>query len=129
MAYQRASAGRDKKVRIGDSGVVHVYATFNNTIVTLTDVRGNKVTAASAGSSGFSGSRKSTPYGAQMAAESVAGKAKSFGIKSVDVYVKGAGMGRESVLRSLQSFLTITSIRDVTPLPHNGVRLRKPPRA
>ncbi|GAB5387386.1 MAG: 30S ribosomal protein S11 [Alphaproteobacteria bacterium] len=108
------------------SGVAHVRATFNNTVITISDVQGNTISWSSAGSQGFRGSRKSTPYAAQVAAEDAGRKAMDHGLKTVEVEIKGPGSGRESALRALQSIgLTITSIRDVTPIPHNGVRPRK----
>lgn len=108
------------------SGIACIQATFNNTIVTITDGAGNVVTWASAGSVGFKGSRKSTPFAAQMAAENAAQKAMAQGVKEVKVYVKGPGAGREAAIRSLQAAgLEITAIRDVTPIPHNGCRARK----
>src|SRR5574337_755664 len=104
-------------------GIAHVQATFNNTIVTLTDKMGNVVAWASAGSVGFKGSRKSTPFAAQTAAENAARKAMEFGLKQVEVFVRGPGAGREAAIRSLQAVgLEITAIRDVTPIPHNGCR-------
>ncbi len=107
-------------------GQAHVNATFNNTIITVTDPQGNAVTWASAGTVGFKGSRKSTPYAAQMAATSVARQAVEHGMREVDVYVKGPGPGREAAIRSLQQGgLKIISITDVTPIPHNGCRPRK----
>ncbi len=107
-------------------GIACIQATFNNTIVTITDGAGNVVTWASAGSAGFKGSRKSTPFAAQMAAENAAGKAISQGMKEVKVFVKGPGAGREAAIRSLQAAgLEITAIKDVTPIPHNGCRPRK----
>ena len=105
------------------SGVAHVNATFNNTLVTITDVQGNAIAWSSAGSLGFKGSRKSTPYAAQMAAEDAGRKATDHGVKTLEVEVKGPGSGRESALRALQVVgFTITTIRDVTPIPHNGCR-------
>ena len=105
------------------SGVAHVSATFNNTLITITDVQGNAISWSSAGSQGFKGSRKSTPYAAQMAAEDAARKAAEHGMKTLEVEVRGPGSGRESALRALQTAgFTITSIRDVTPIPHNGCR-------
>jgi small subunit ribosomal protein S11 len=104
-------------------GVAHVQATFNNTIVTITDPQGNVVTWASAGSVGFKGSRKSTPFAAQTASENAAQKAMSHGMREVRVYVKGPGAGREAAIRALQAAgLEITVIKDVTPIPHNGCR-------
>ena len=105
------------------SGVVHVNSTFNNTMITITDVQGNTVAWSSAGLMGFKGSRKSTPYAAQLAAEDAGKKASEHGLKNIDVEVSGPGSGRESALRALQSIgFTITSIKDVTPIPHNGCR-------
>ena len=105
------------------SGVAHVNATFNNTLVTITDMQGNSIAWSSAGSLGFKGSRKSTPYAAQMAAEDAGRKAVEHGVKTLEVEVKGPGSGRESALRALQVVgFTITTIRDVTPIPHNGCR-------
>ena len=116
-----------KKVKKNiQSGIAHITASFNNTIVTITDGAGNVVTWASAGSAGSKGSRKSTPFAAQMAAENAAGKAISQGMKEVKVFVKGPGAGREAAIRSLQAAgLEITAIKDVTPIPHNGCRPRK----
>ena len=108
------------------SGVAHVNASFNNTIVTITDVQGNTIAWSSSGSQGFKGSRKSTPFAAQMAAEDAGRKAQEHGMKVLEVEVCGPGSGRESALRALQSVgFQITSIRDVTPIPHNGCRPRK----
>ncbi len=108
------------------SGIAHVNASFNNTIVTIADAQGNTIAWSSSGLMGFKGSRKSTPYAAQMAAEDAGRKAMEHGMKIVEVEVKGPGSGRESALRALQSVgFTVTSIRDVTPIPHNGVRPRK----
>jgi small subunit ribosomal protein S11 len=105
------------------NGVAHIQATFNNTIVTITDPVGNVVAWSSAGSKGFKGSRKSTPFAAQIAAEECARKAQEHGMRALEVFVKGPGSGRESALRALQSVgLNITFIRDVTPIPHNGCR-------
>lgn len=104
-------------------GVAHIQSTFNNTIVTITDMRGNTVAWASAGTQGFKGSRKSTPFAAQLAAEDAARKAKDQGMRSADVLINGPGAGREAALRALQSAgLQITMIKDVTPIPHNGCR-------
>ena len=106
-----------------EKGVVHIQATFNNTIVTITDVNGNAISWASAGELGFKGSRKSTPFAAQSASETAAKAAIDQGLKSVEVYVKGPGSGRESAIRALEAVgLQITLIRDVTPIPHNGCR-------
>jgi small subunit ribosomal protein S11 len=104
-------------------GRAYIHSTFNNVIVTLTDPSGNVLSWGSSGTAGFKGSRKGTPYAAQMAAESAAKKAKEYGLRQVDVFVRGPGGGREAAIRSLQiAGLTITSIRDVTPIPHNGCR-------
>ncbi|MBW1759013.1 MAG: 30S ribosomal protein S11 [Deltaproteobacteria bacterium] len=113
-----------KKVRKNIlNGVVHIQSTFNNTIVTITDPSGNVVAWSSAGIQGFKGSRKSTPFAAQLAADDAAKKAMEHGMKNVEVYVKGPGAGRESALRSLQAAgFTIMMIKDVTPIPHNGCR-------
>ena len=108
------------------SGVAHVNSTFNNTMVTITDVQGNTIAWSSSGGMGFKGSRKSTPFAAQLAAEDAGKKAAEHGVKSLDVQVRGPGSGRESALRALQSVgFNVTSIRDVTPVPHNGCRPRK----
>ena len=108
------------------SGVAHVNATFNNTMVTIADAQGNAIAWSSAGSQGFKGSRKSTPYAAQMAGEDAGRKAMEHGMKTLEIQVKGPGSGRESALRALQAVgFTITAIRDVTPIPHNGCRPRK----
>ena len=108
------------------SGVAHVSATFNNTKITITDAQGNAIAWSSAGSAGFKGSRKSTPYAAQVAAEDAGRKAMEHGMRTLEVQVKGPGSGRESALRALQAVgFAITSIRDVTPIPHNGCRPRK----
>ena len=108
------------------SGVAHVNASFNNTHITITDAQGNAVSWSSSGMMGFKGSRKSTPYAAQMAAEDAGRKAVEHGMRTLEVEVSGPGSGRESALRALQAVgLTVTSIRDVTPIPHNGCRPRK----
>jgi len=115
--------GKKKERRIVQSGVAHVQASFNNTIVTITDMSGNTIVWASSGNQGFKGSRKSTPFAAQRAGEAAARKAMESGMRSVDVYVNGPGSGRESAIRSLQSAgLRIHMSRDVTPIPHNGCR-------
>ncbi len=115
---------RKKKVKKNiQTGVAHIQSTFNNTIITITDVGGNAVAWASAGQQGFKGSRKSTPFAAQMAAEECAKKAQEHGVRTLGIYVKGPGAGRESALRALQAAgMRITMIRDVTPVPHNGCR-------
>jgi small subunit ribosomal protein S11 len=130
MATPARRTGPTRPSKKEGKGVTHgiacIQATFNNTIVTITDGTGNVVTWASAGSAGFKGSRKSTPFAAQMAAENAAQKAIGQGMKEVKVYVKGPGAGRESAIRSLQAAgLEITAIKDVTPIPHNGCRPRK----
>ena len=108
------------------SGVAHVNASFNNTMITITDVQGNAISWSSAGTMGFKGSRKSTPYAAQVAAEDAARKAQEHGMKTLEVEVRGPGSGRESALRALQAAgFSVTSIRDVTSIPHNGCRPRK----
>ena len=108
------------------SGLAYINATFNNTMITITDEQGNSIAWSSAGVKGFKGSRKSTPYAAQIAAEDAGTKAKEFGLRSLKVEVSGPGSGRESALRSLQSIgYIITSIKDVTPIPHNGCRPKK----
>jgi len=113
-------------VRAVSSGIARILATFNNTIVTITDREGNTITWASTGSAGFKGSKKSTPFAAGIAAENAARKAAERGVKEVEVYVKGPGAGRESAIRSIQAAgLAIRSIRDVTPIPHNGCRPQK----
>jgi small subunit ribosomal protein S11 len=124
MAKQAQTARVKKKERKNiTNGVVHVSSSFNNTMVTITDVQGNTIAWSSSGLMGFKGSRKSTPYAAQLAAEDAGKKASEHGLKNVDVEVSGPGSGRESALRALQSIgFTITSIRDVTPIPHNGCR-------
>ena len=125
MAMQKSKkVNRRKKDRKNiDRGSAHIKSTFNNSIVTLTDVNGNTLSWSSAGSLGFTGSRKSTTYAAQMAAETAAVTAMEHGLKSVEVYVKGPGSGREAAIRSLQAAgLEITLIKDVTPIPHNGCR-------
>lgn len=108
------------------AGVVHIKATFNNTLITITDKQGNVVSWSSPGAVGFNGSRKSTPFAAQVAATSAARQAKELGLQTVDVWVKGPGSGRESAIRAIQAAgLTVTSIKDITPMPHNGCRPRK----
>lgn len=120
------SKAKKKSLQGITSGIVHIQATFNNTIVTITDKQGNVIVWSTPGIVGFSGSKKSTPFAAQIAAADAAKKAKELGLVTVDVYVKGAGSGRESAVRALQGAgLTVTSIRDVTPMPHNGCRPRK----
>ena len=123
MAYKGAqkSKKRDKKIVV--SGVAHINATFNNTIITISDTAGNTISWSSSGNNGFKGSRKSTPYAAQIAAEKAAVKALEFGLKNLEVEICGPGGGRESALRAFQALgIVVTTIRDVTPIPHNGCR-------
>ena len=121
MADVKKTRKRDRKV--SSTGVAHVQASFNNTIVTITDTDGHVITWASAGKVGFKGSRKSTPFAAQVAAEASAREALNLGMKRVEVWVKGPGAGREAAVRSLQAAgLEISAIKDVTPIPHNGCR-------
>ena len=122
MAKEPARVKRRERKNI-ISGVAHVNASFNNTMITITDAQGNTISWSSAGMMGFKGSRKSTPYAAQMAADAAARKAMEHGVKTLEVEVKGPGSGRESALRALQAAgFTITAIKDVTPIPHNGCR-------
>ena len=127
MAKPAASARPRRKERKNIiAGVAHVAATFNNTMITITDAQGNTISWSSAGAMGFKGSRKSTPYAAQVAAEDAARKASEHGMRTLEVEVSGPGSGRESALRALQAAgFTVTSIRDVTSIPHNGCRPRK----
>lgn len=121
QSARRASSRKAK--RTVSHGVAHVHATFNNTIITITDLQGNAVVWASAGSSGFKGSRKSTPYAARLAAEEVMKTARELGLQEVDVLVKGPGPGREAAIRALMATeIKVRSISDVTPIPHNGCR-------
>ena len=121
MAAKRS--GKKKVRKNVQTGIAHIQSTFNNTVITITDVGGDTLSWASSGQQGFKGSRKSTPYAAQMAAEEAAKKAMEHGLRSIGVYVKGPGSGRESALRALQAAgLRVTMIRDVTPIPHNGCR-------
>ncbi len=122
MAKPKTKSKRKEKKNI-QSGVAHVNSTFNNTLITISDAQGNVVSWSSAGTMGFKGSRKSTPYAAQMAAEDAGRKAQEHGMKELDVRVKGPGSGRESALRALQTIgFTIKMINDITPVPHNGCR-------
>jgi len=122
MAKDKTKVRKKERKNI-TSGVAHVNATYNNTMVTITDAQGNAISWSSAGGMGFKGSRKSTPYAAQVAAEDAAKKAMEHGMLTVEVLVKGPGYGRESALRALQTTgFTVTSIKDVTPIPHNGCR-------
>lgn len=124
MASPSKKVVRKKKERKNISnGVAHIQATFNNTIITITDTAGNVISWSTAGAKGFKGSRKSTPFAAQIASEDCVKKAQEHGLRSVEVYVKGPGSGRESALRALQAAgLNISFIKDVTPIPHNGCR-------
>ncbi len=127
MADKKKSRGVKRRERKSiPKGLAFIQATFNNTIITLTDPSGNTIAWGSSGTVGFKGSRKGTPYAAQMAAEQAARRGMEHGLRQVEVYVKGPGSGREAAIRSLQvAGLTITGIRDVTPVPHNGCRPRK----
>jgi small subunit ribosomal protein S11 len=126
MATQTGTRVRRRERKNITSGVAHINATFNNTMITITDAQGNAISWSSAGTMGFKGSRKSTPYAAQMAAENAGQKATDHGVKTLEVEVKGPGSGRESALRALSAAgFIITAIRDVTPIPHNGCRPRK----
>ncbi|MEN6332512.1 MAG: 30S ribosomal protein S11 [Smithella sp.] len=123
MAKAVRKTGKKKEKKNITEGVAHIQSTFNNTIITITDLSGNVISWSTAGLQGFKGSRKSTPFAAQMAAEDAVRKAKEQGMRRVQVYIKGPGAGRESALRSLQlAGLIVTMIRDVTPVPHNGCR-------
>jgi len=124
MRAMARTVSRKKKERKNiQNGVAHIRSTFNNTIVTITDTSGNAIAWSSAGSQGFKGSRKSTPFAAQVAAETAARKAMEHGLQNIEVYVKGPGSGREAALRALQAIgFNIISIKDVTPIPHNGCR-------
>lgn len=120
---KRAAARRRRDRKFVDKGQVHIQSSFNNTIVTITDASGNALSWASAGQLGFRGSRKSTPYAAQMAADTATVAAKEYGLKTVEVFVNGPGSGREAAIRALQAAgLEVTMIKDVTPVPHNGCR-------
>jgi len=126
MARATSTRVRRRERKNITAGVAHVNASFNNTKITITDAQGNTISWSSSGSQGFKGSRKSTPYAAQMAAEDAGRKAQDHGVKTLEIQVKGPGSGRESALRALQTVgFSITSIRDVTPIPHNGCRPRK----
>ena len=117
---------KKKNIRTVSSGIVHIKATFNNTVISISDLSGNVIAWATAGGSGFRGARKSTPFAAQVASENVAKKAMEHGMKDVEVRVKGPGSGRESAIRALQiTGLNVTVIREVTPIPHNGCRPKK----
>ncbi len=126
MAKVKKSKASKKVKQVIEEGVGHIYSTFNNTIITITDVDGNVVSWSSAGTVGYKGSRKSTPYAAQLAAEQAVRKATEYGMKRISVLVKGPGAGRESAVRTLQSCgLSVSLIKDVTPIPHNGCRPSK----
>jgi len=121
-----AKAGKKKVKKSVQTGVVHIQSTFNNTIITITDPSGGALSWASSGGSGFKGSRKSTPFAAQVAAEECAKKAMEHGVRQATVYIKGPGSGRESAVRAIQAAgIKVTLIRDVTPIPHNGCRPKK----
>ena len=123
MAKDKSTRVRRRERKNITNGIAHVSATFNNTMVTITDVQGNVISWSTSGHMGFRGSRKSTPYAAQLAAEDAGKKAQDHGVKTLEVLVRGPGAGRESALRALQtSGFTVTSIKDVTPIPHNGCR-------
>lgn len=123
MAVRRSQVKRRKDLKNIDKGAVHIHASFNNTIVTFTDTKGNAISWSSAGKLGLRGSRKSTPFAAQSAAEEAARTAKEHGLRSVDVYVKGPGQGREAAIRALETVgIAVTMIKDVSPIPHNGCR-------
>lgn len=124
MAKAKGKASRKKKEKKDiQNGIAHIQSTFNNTIITITDMSGNTIAWSSAGSQGFKGSRKSTPFAAQLAADDAAKKAQEHGVQNIEVYVKGPGSGREAALRALQAAgFNVTLIRDVTPIPHNGCR-------
>ena len=123
MVQKRRARGRKRERKSVPVGRAYIQSTFNNTIVTLTDPEGNVIAWGSSGTAGFKGSRKGTPYAAQLAARDAARRAMEHGLRQIEVYVKGPGSGREAAIRSLQSSgLYITSIRDVTPIPHNGCR-------
>ena len=125
MAKEAARVKKRERKNIS-SGVAHVNSTFNNSMVTITDAQGNTISWSSAGMHGFKGSRKATPYAAQVTAEAAGNAAKEHGLKTVDIIVKGPGSGRESALRAIQGIgLIVTSIKDATPIPHNGCRPRK----
>lgn len=129
MAEQKSPTKRRKIKASSDKGRVYVQATFNNTVVSFTDASGNVLTWGSAGTAGFKGSRKSTPYAATVSTQRAAEVAVQAGLKSVDVFVRGVGSGRDAAVRALQSSgLTISTLKDLTPTPHNGVRAKKPRR-
>lgn len=126
MDKGKAKGAKKKQKTVPETGIAHIQATFNNTLVTISDTSGNVVSWSSAGAQGFKGSRKSTPYAAQVAAEKAAQKARDMGMRKLEVHVRGPGPGRESAIRSLQATgMEILVIRDKTPIPHNGCRPRK----
>lgn len=130
MATTQRPRSRRKVKKVVKSGLVHVSSTFNNTIVSFSDLEGNVISQGSSGSAGFKGSRKSTPYAASQAATRAAEAAKTYGFESANVLVRGIGSGRESAIRAVQAAgIIVKSIRDITPVPHNGCRPRKPRRA
>ncbi len=123
MAVKKTTTKKRKDIMRVDRGQAHIQCSFNNTIITITDMQGNAISASSSGKLGLRGSKKSTPYAAQMVMEDAARAAKEHGLKSVDVFVKGPGQGRESAIRALQNAdIAVTSIQDVSPIPHNGCR-------
>ena len=123
MAAKKKIVKKRRDIRKVDKGQVHIQSSFNNTLVTITDMQGNALSWSSSGSLGFKGSRKSTPFAAQQAAETAANAAKEYGLRSVEVYVKGPGAGRESAIRALTNCdMEVTLIQDVSPIPHNGCR-------
>ncbi len=123
MAKKVSARGKQKEKKNIAQGIAHIKSTFNNTVVSITDVKGEVISWASAGTVGFKGSRKGTPFAAQLAAEQAARKSMEHGLKRVDVFVKGPGSGRETAIRSLQAVgLEVSTIKDVTPIPHNGCR-------
>jgi len=126
MPSKKKVRTRKRERKLISEGKVYIQSTFNNTIVTITDPKGNVIAWGSSGTAGFKGSRKGTPYAAQLAAQGAAQKAKDHGLRQVEVYVRGPGSGREAAIRALQaSGISVTGIKDVTPVPHNGCRPRK----
>lgn len=126
MAKPKTTKAKKRTKKVVGSGIAHIQSTFNNTIVTITDVNGNAVSWSSAGARGFKGSRKSTPFAATRAAEEAAAKAKKMGVNELEVHIKGAGAGRESAVTALQhAGMKITAVEDHTPIPHNGCRPKK----
>src|SRR4030042_3301943 len=126
MPNKRKTGGRKKEKKLIAEGKAFIQSTFNNTIITITDPKGNVISWGSSGTAGFKGSRKGTPYAAQLAAQAAATKAKDAGGRQVEVFVKGPGSGREAAIRAIQAAgINVTSIKDITPIPHNGCRPRK----